>query len=164
MSRRITFRTIEKINSDEAIQPRQGDRIARLVETLLEELTSEAKNRDRGMTVIHVSSTKEVKSEGETASSKVDHREETLIIYEHLPQSTASKEVAGGDEAPRPSESDRRLVKLKRTIWQRLDKLLFDCFLQELAKTAGKEVAKALVALLAKWLPILVALYLIFKH
>lgn len=163
MSRRITSNTVEKNNSGEAIQPRQGDGAAKPREENPALSESQADIDHRGMTVIHVSSTKEVIREGATVSSKVDHRVETLVIYEHLPQNTASKEVAGGDEATRPNPSDQRLVELIREILKRFDKLLFDCFLQEFAKEFGKEVAKALAAFL-KWLLIALALFLLIHR
>jgi hypothetical protein len=162
MSRRITSNTVKNNDSDEAIQPRHDDHIARVKEAPLQEPEAQASNDHSGVTVFHVTSTKEVKREGGTASSRVDHREETLIIYEHLPQSTAYKEVAGGDRATQPSGSDQRLVELVRGILKRLDKLLFDCFLQEFAKEFGKEAAKALAAIL-KWLFVALALFLLFR-
>src|SRR5687767_11724236 len=110
MSRRITSNTVGNHDSDEAIQPRHNDHEAGAKEAPLGEPEAQASNDRSGSTVFHVASTKEVKREGGTVSSRVDHREETLIIYEHLPQSTACKEVAGGDGATRPSGSDQRLV------------------------------------------------------
>jgi hypothetical protein len=156
MSRRITSKAVDKVNRIEAIQPGQRDRVIRLLTELSQILETEAAPDHKGMTVFHVSSTKEVKKEGATESSRVDHRWGTLIIIEHLPQSTAKKEVAGGGAATQTRKGDQRLVDL--TFTQRLEKLLYDCFLQKLAEESGKEVAKAL-----KWLIVATTLFLLAR-
>lgn len=156
MSRRITSKTVVKHNRNEAIQPRQGDRIAKLLDSLLEALEIQDTNDHQGMTVFHVSSTKEVKKKGVTVSSRVDHRRETLIVIEHLPQTTAEKEDAGGDRAAQTQKNDHRLVELIWKLLKRVDNLLYNCFLQTFAKEAGKEAAKAL-----RWLIATAALFLL---
>lgn len=162
MSRRIKFRTVErKINSYEAIRPRQGDRETSIRETTTEVVETQDDNGHRRIVVSRVTLTKRKDRRGhQTISSKVDYRR-TLIIDEYLPKNTASEEVlAGGDEAARP-ESNRRLRKLGKIVLQRIDKLLYECFLQGFAKKFGEETAKALVAWIKLswlWLPILVLL------
>ena len=154
MSRRITSKSVEKFNKIEAVQPGQRDQVTELLNELLEIIGKEDAPDHDGMTVFHVSSTKEVKKEGATASSRVHHRRSTLIIIEHLPQNTTSKEVlVGGDEASRTSKGDTRLVELIWKSLKRIDTLLYDCFLKKFAEESGKEVAKAL-----KWLIIAKAL------
>lgn len=161
MLRRIKFRTVErKINSYEAIRPRQGDRETSIRETTAKVVETQDDNGHR-MVVSRVTSTKKEVIRGhETISSKVDYRR-TLIIDEYLPKNTASEEVfAGGDEAARP-ESNRRLRKLGKIVLQRIDKLLYECFLQGFAKKFGEETAKALVTWIKLswlWLPILALL------
>jgi hypothetical protein len=144
MSRRIST-TVEKINGYVAIQPRQDEQIKRLLEAILATLESQSGNIHQGMTVIHVSSTKEVVIEGGTVISRVDHEEETLTIY--IPANTANKEVAGGSETPLPKESDHRLVKLIKALLKKLLQLL-DLFTQEAVKELGKAFAKFLLILL----------------
>ena len=152
MSRRITSDTVEKnINSYEAIQP-------------ADDQTQTEKDHQR-ITVTRETSTKE-EQEDATVSSRVDHREQQLISYErmlisyeHLSQSTANKEVAGGDEATRPSESDQRLEKLRKSSNQ-TSRPYFDRFLKEFSKEFGKESAHHLAAFL-KWLVLAIVLYLI---
>src|SRR2546422_186597 len=128
MSRRITF-SVDEINSGKAIQPRQDDPVKRIKSLLEEDLNNwetQCENDHQGMTVIHVSATKEVFKAGETVSSEVDHRRYTLTIgfAKNLPQSTAiQKEViAEGGAAARPNKSDHRLVEL---ILKRIDTLGF---------------------------------------
>ena len=141
MSRRITF-SIDEINNEKAIQPRQDE----LVE-----------NQYRGMTVVRVVAIKEG-APNATESFQVDHRRYSLTISANasnkiLPQTTATKEevIAEGGAATAPNKVDHRLVELIRIVLKRMDILFFDCFSQEFAKSLGQELAKGLVAIL-KWL------------
>src|SRR5258705_10090578 len=147
MSRRITFPTVEPNSRKKAIQPNEDDLIRRVLDAVLANKESQAEIDHEGMTVIHVTATKEGKQAGETESSRVDHRRETLIIVEHLPQSIAEKEAARGDRATGPNKSDQRLVELVTNILERIDILVFDSFLVELMKESGKQVGKKLVTL-----------------
>lgn len=161
MSRRITFTAGDSTGREKAIQPNVDDRIERLIEAVLAEEESRIGNGHPEMTVIQDSVTEEVLTDP-TGSSRVYHRREKLIMLVHLPQNTAEKEAAEGDEAPGPNESDQRLVKLAFNILKRIDKLLFDSFLVELFKESGKEVARVLITeafKVLKW--ILITLFFI---
>ncbi len=146
MQRRITSKAVDKVNRVEAIQPGQRDRVMKLIEELSEALERESAPDRKGMSVFHVSSTKEVIEEGATAS-KVDHRRETLIIVEYLPQNTAKEEVAGGDEVTQTRKGDRRLVEFKRV------------FSQKLAEELGKGAALAII-----WLILALIQFLLSKR
>ncbi len=145
MSRRITFTAGAGTSREKAIQPDVDDLLKRLLAAApADEKTRIAKGRPR-MTVIQDSVTEEVITD-QTGSSRVNHRRETLIILE------VEKEATKGNEAPVPNESDRRLVKLVTTILKRIDKLLYDSFLNELFRESGKEVARVLWILIALFL------------
>jgi hypothetical protein len=146
MSRRITSKTVDKVNGTEAIQPSERDQVSELHAELFRILASEALPGRQGMTVFHVSSTKESIKEGATASSKVIHRWDTRITIEHLPQNTAKEEVAGGDDVPQTRQGEKRLVKLTNV------------FLQKFAEDSGTNAAEAL-----KWL-IIVGAWLLLSR
>lgn len=137
MSRRITFRIVDgNINNQKAIQPKQDDLALLLLEAFIADL--EQLDHD-GMTVIHVSATKEVRAE-QTDSSEAGHQ--GARNCEHHPQKTAVKEAAVGDVATLPGKSDQRLVELVRLVLNRIYILLVKCFLEELFKKCGGEVGK----------------------
>lgn len=148
MSRRITFISVETINSHEAIQPGQDDREESLQKTVTVKIETQEDN-DHQKTTINVSLRKEaveVLRGSSTISSKVDHQV-TFTTDEYLPHNTAIEEViAGGGVVTQPNKSAHRLRKLIRRIWQRI-KLLLKPSLQEFLKEVGKEAVKAL-----KWL------------
>lgn len=157
MSRRITFTTIVESNSREkAIQPKGNDLVTRLLDAITAE--QEFEHDHDGLTVFHVTATKEVYRAGETESSRVDHRLEVRIILEHLPQSIAEKEAARGDAAPGPNGSGQRLVELGMQILKRIDRLLFDSFMVELMKELGKGLANKLLTILS----ILIVLFIYY--
>lgn len=157
MSRRITFTTVEPNSRGKAIQP-NGDDLERVLEVVLAAQQSYVHDHD-GMTVVHVTATKEVEAGG-TESSKVDHRRKTLVIFEHLPQNIVEKEAARGDAATGPDTSDQRLVQLTTRILKRIDVLVFDSFMVELMKESGRQVGKNIVTLAS--LLIALFLYLVF--
>jgi hypothetical protein len=155
MSRRITF-SVDEINSEKAIQPRQDDPVTRLTRSPEEDLSkreSQLEDDHLRITVINVAATqKEVLNAGQTVSFEVDHRRYTLDIgfVQNQPQNTAihMEVIAEGCTAAGPNKSDHRLVEL---ILKRIDTLVFDCFAKKFAETSGVETAKALVAVV-KWL------------
>jgi hypothetical protein len=157
MSRRITFTTIVDGNSREkAIQPKGNDLVTRLLDAITAE--QEFEDDHAGLTVFHVTATKEVYRAGETESSMVDHRLEVRITLEHLPQNIAEKEAARGDAAPGPKGSGQRLVELGIQILKRIDRLLFDSFMVELMKELGKGLANKLLTILS----ILIVLFIYY--
>ena len=161
MSRRITSDTVEKrLNSNEAIQPDLDGQLDEILEAVLATLGNQNAKDHQRITVIRETSTKEEKQEDATVLSRVDHRERTLIIYEHLPQRTAKKEVAGGDKATRPSESDQRLEELTKSSTE-TSRPHVNRFLEEFEKEFGKESAHHFAAFL-KWLVLATALFLMF--
>src|SRR5260370_10022176 len=162
MERRITFTTVVNDSGKEkAIQPKRDDLVERLLEAALAEWESEVKEDHDGMSVIHVTVTREVKLTGET-ESKVDHRRETRINLEYLPQTIVEKEAARGVAAPGPIESDERLRKLVTGILNRIDILVFDSFLVEFTKESGKQAGKKLLTLVS--LLIALFIYLVFHR
>lgn len=141
MSRRITFTIVDdNINSEKAIQPKEDDLALKLLAAVmahLEQLDHE------GMTVVHVSATKEELAE-QTDASKADHPNTRVSSYEQYPQKTADEGAAVGNEATWPGKSDHRLVELIRLVLNSLYILFFSCFLKELFKKFGGEVGKLL--------------------
>src|SRR5260370_37251290 len=99
MSRRITFSIVDDtINSQKAVQPKEDDLAMNLLSAILADL--EHRNHE-GVTVIHVSATKEVIA-GATDSSKADHKG-THISLEQYPHETVDidKGAVVGNEATR---------------------------------------------------------------
>jgi len=158
MQRRITFSVVDEIINDEkAIQPKEDD----LVQELLAVIAADLKRDDdrERTTVIRVSVEKEVLT-GATDSSKADHMGSRISDH---PQMTAVKEAAVGDVAILPSKSDRRLAELIRAILNRIDELLFTCFLKELFKNMGGEVGK-LLSKTSTWILIALLLWYLFNY
>jgi hypothetical protein len=161
MERRVTFTTVVNDSGrKKAIQPRGDDLVVRLLEAALADWKSQVQEDHDGISVIHVTVTKEVLS-GET-ESEVNHRRETRINFEYLPQSIAEKEAARGVAAPGPIESDKRLRKLVIGILSRIHTLVFDSFLVEFMKESGKQAAKKLLTLVS--LLIALFIYLVFHR
>lgn len=161
MLRRITF-SVDEINSEKAIQPKEDDLEITLVRHPEEDSRkpeSQIREDHLRITVINVTaSRKEELNAWQTVSFEVDYQRHRLAmearwgspqgISQNLPQNSAIEGSPEGCATAEPKKSDHRLVKL---ILKRVDTLVYECFAKKFAEKSGEKFAEA-VATVVKWL------------